>query len=110
MESPALDKSDLRPRFGVEGSMLVESGYPKYDGGKVRINETQYFEGVRQDVWAFMIGGYQVCEKWLKDRRGRTLSYDDIEHYQKICAALAETIRLMADERGWRREVGIRVS
>lgn len=43
--------------------------------------------------------GYQVCEKWLKDRRARTLSYDDVEHYQKICAALSETIRLMGDER-----------
>lgn len=46
-----------------------------------------------------MIGGYQVCEKWLKDRRGRTLSYDDVEHYKKICVALGETIRLMADKR-----------
>lgn len=46
-----------------------------------------------------MIGGYQVCDKWLKDRRGRTLGYDDIEHYKKISVALAETIRLMADSR-----------
>ncbi|MBL7215960.1 MAG: hypothetical protein ISS71_09810 [Phycisphaerae bacterium] len=52
-----------------------------------------------EDVWQFMIGGYQVCEKWLKDRRGRTLSYDDVEHYKKICVALGETIRLMADKR-----------
>ena len=43
----------------------------------------------------FQIGGYQVCEKWLKDRKGRKLSYDDIEHYQKIVVALNETIRLM---------------
>jgi uncharacterized protein YktA (UPF0223 family) len=99
MESAALEKSELRPGFGVEGDMLVESGYPKYDGGKVYINEKQYFKGIREDVWGFMIGGYQVCEKWLKDRRGRTLSYDDVEHYQKICVALGETIRLMGDKR-----------
>ena len=55
------------------------------------------FQGVREDVWNFHIGGYQVCEKWLKDRKGRRLSKDDIEHYQKIVVALSETIRLMAE-------------
>jgi len=48
-------------------------------------------------VWTFHIGGYQVCDKWLKDRKGRTLSRDDIAHYQKIVVALAETIRLMKE-------------
>jgi len=57
----------------------------------------QYFEGVPPEVWEFHIGGYQVCEKWLKDRRGRTLSFDDLTHYQKIITALKETIRLMAE-------------
>jgi hypothetical protein len=57
----------------------------------------QYFEGVPPEVWDFHIGGYQVCEKWLKDRRGRTLSFDDLTHYQKIIAALKETLRLMAE-------------
>jgi predicted helicase len=55
------------------------------------------FKGVPEEVWSFHIGGYQVCEKWLKDRYGRTLSKDDIEHYQKIVSALAETIRIMAE-------------
>ncbi len=50
-----------------------------------------------KEVWKFHIGGYQVCEKWLKDRKGRRLSYDDIDHYQKIVVALAETIRLMRE-------------
>jgi predicted helicase len=53
------------------------------------------FKGVREDVWSFRVGGYQVCEKWLKDRKGRTLSRKEIEHYQKIIVALAETIRIM---------------
>ena len=48
-------------------------------------------------VWNFHIGGYQVCEKWLKDRKGRKLSKDDIAHYQKIVVALNETIRIMAE-------------
>lgn len=59
--------------------------------------QTAGFQGVRDDVWNFHIGGYQVCEKWLKDRKGRMLSQDDIAHYQKIVVALSETIRLMAE-------------
>ena len=53
------------------------------------------FTGVPAEVWNFEIGGYQVCHKWLKDRKGRTLSNDDITHYQKIVVALDETIRIM---------------
>ena len=63
--------------------------------GRVWINKNQYFEGIPPSVWNFHIGGYKVCEKWLKDRKGRQLSYDDLEHYQKIVSALAETINLM---------------
>jgi hypothetical protein len=55
------------------------------------------FCGVHEAVWNFHIGGYRVCEKWLKDRKGRTLSKDDIAHYQKIVVALTETIRLMKE-------------
>ena len=50
-----------------------------------------------QEVWDFHIGGYQVCHKWLKDRKGRTLSDEDVAHYQKIVVALNETIRIMAE-------------
>jgi predicted helicase len=63
--------------------------------GRVWINATQYFEGVPKDVWEFHVGGYQVCAKWLKDRKGRKLTYDDLTHYQQIVSALAETIQLM---------------
>jgi len=55
------------------------------------------FKGVPEEVWDFHVGGYQVCHKWLKDRKGRTLSDDDITHYQKIVVALSETIRIMAE-------------
>ena len=81
---------------------MAEKGYPNYvahadrpQKGKVYINKDQYFAGVRSEVWEFHIGGYQVCEKWLKDRRQRELSYEDISHYEKIVVALRETIRLM---------------
>ncbi|MBO1350069.1 MAG: hypothetical protein EBE86_023040 [Hormoscilla sp. GUM202] len=63
--------------------------------GRVWINKTQYFDGVPPEVWNFYVGGYQVCQKWLKDRKDRVLEYDDLTHYQNIVAALAETIELM---------------
>jgi len=78
---------------GESGGIVAD--VDKADKGRVYINKGQYFEGVRQEVWEFHIGGYQVCEKWLKYRRGRELSYDDIQHYQKIVVALGETVRLM---------------
>ena len=55
------------------------------------------FQGVPEQVWDFHIGGYQVCHKWLKDRKGRTLSDEDVAHYQTIVVALNETIRIMAE-------------
>ena len=70
-----------------------------YARDTVWLDKTQSrgFGGVTEDVWNFHIGGYQVCEKWLKDRKGRTLSKDDISHYQKIIVALSETIRIMRE-------------
>ena len=65
--------------------------------GRIWLNETQYFDGIPLTVWNFYIGGYQPAQKWLKDRRERELSYDDILHYQKIIVALAETDRLMKE-------------
>ena len=94
LESPRLET--FITRFPVPGSQRVEK--VRYDeaAGRVYLNPEQYFEGVPPEVWAFTIGGYQVCHKWLKDRQGRTLTFADLHHYQKIIVALAETIRLMA--------------
>lgn len=63
--------------------------------GSVYINDTQYFDNVPQVAWEFYIGGYQPAQKWLKDRKERTLEFDDILHYQKMIVALSETDRLM---------------
>ncbi len=101
LESPYL--SQLVTRYPVVGDNIVEKGFPKFvayeEGapGYVYINKSQYFEGVPKEVWEFHVGGYQVCEKWLKDRRGRQLSFDDLMHYQKVVVALKETIRLMEE-------------
>jgi hypothetical protein len=64
--------------------------YKSVDGkvNKVYINEKQYFENVPKNAWEFYIGGYQPAQKWLKDRKGRTLSYEDILHYQNIVKVL----------------------
>ena len=65
--------------------------------GRVWINGEQYFDGVPMVAWEFYIGGYQPAQKWLKDRKGRELSQDDVFHYQKIIVALTETDRLMKE-------------
>ncbi|AKS22501.1 MAG: DNA methyltransferase/helicase [Leptospirillum sp. Group II 'C75'] len=81
--------------FPIPGENIVESvRYEPENNGQVWINATQYFEGVSPEVWNFHIGGYQVCQKWLKDRKGRVLGYQDLIHYQKIVAALSKTISL----------------
>jgi len=69
----------------------------RYDAGRVYINQNQYFDGVPVSAWQFYIGGYQPAQKWLKDRKGRELSFDDILHYQRIIVALSETERLMGE-------------
>ena len=67
----------------------------KYDAGKVSINKTQHFANIPKAAWEFYIGGYQPAQKWLKDRKGRTLTSEEIKHYQKIIVALVETAAIM---------------
>lgn len=81
--------------YDVEGSDVVEKITREDD--KVYINATQYFGGVSDAAWNFYIGGYQPAQKWLKDRKGRTLTNEDIEHYQKIIVALFQTGRIMSE-------------
>jgi predicted helicase len=80
-----------------EGDDVVASGFPKWESGSVYINKDQYFDGVPKLAWEFYIGGYQPAQKWLKDRRGRSLSFDDITHYQRIVKILTETDRIMKE-------------
>lgn len=84
-----------QPGFPERGTNCVAT--VRYAEGRVGINDQQFFEGVPESVWDFRVGGYQVCEKWLKDRKGRKLSHDDLTHYRGIVANLAETIRLMRE-------------
>ena len=82
--------------YNVSGSNIVEQVRYLDTKKQVYINKTQFFDNIPPEVWEFQIGGYQVCEKWLKDRKERKLSFEDIRHYQKIIAAIAETIGLMS--------------
>jgi hypothetical protein len=65
--------------------------------GRVHINPDQYFDAVPAVAWEFHIGGYQPAQKWLKDRKGRALSFDDVMHYQRIIKILCETDRIMKE-------------
>ncbi len=79
--------------FKGEGNAVVDK--PRFEDGKVWINATQYFDAAPAVSWTFYIGGYQPAQKWLKDRKGKALSFDDVKHYQRILKILAETDRIM---------------
>lgn len=93
LESPKVNK--FITTYPIDGSNTVESVI--YKDGKVFINKDQYFGNVPEVAWTFYIGGYQPAQKWLKDRKGRTLTNEDIEHYQKIIVALSETGKIMTE-------------
>lgn len=82
-------------RFQGKGENRVEK--LRYEKGKLYINKEQYFEGIPPEVYEYHIGGYQVCEKWLKDRKDRTLSLDEIQTYCRIITAIKETIEVQRD-------------
>ena len=84
---------DATSRFEGEGDSVVAR--VQYRDGHVWINPTQYFSDVPLAVWEFEIGSYQVCEKWLRDRRGEALTHADIRQYRQVLAAVAETLRVM---------------
>ena len=91
MEAPEV--KEYITSYGVSGDNEVIK--PEYKDNKVYINRTQYFDNVPEVAWNFYIGGYQPAQKWLKDRKGRILSYDEILHYQKIIKALVLTNDIM---------------
>ena len=79
--------------FPVVGTSQVDCY--RWQDNRVYINEEQYFEGVPESAWNFYIGGYQPAQKWLKDRKGVTLSFEDVKHYQGIIYVLQQTGKIM---------------
>jgi hypothetical protein len=104
------------PSFPVRGTDIIVAGHPRSvppgapdpEGGSTELKRgrvyisgkgdgpAQYFEGVAAEVWEFRVGGYQVCEKWLKDRRKRKLDLGEIKMYRRMIAVLGSTIAIMA--------------
>jgi hypothetical protein len=88
----------LAPAQGDNQVEKVRYAEPQGDQpGRVYFNKEQFFGGIEPETWAMQIGGYQPLEKWLKDRKGRTLGIDDIQHYRRVVVALRETRRLMGE-------------
>jgi predicted helicase len=81
--------------FPQAGSLQVDCY--RWEQNRVYINSDQYFEGVPESAWNFFIGGYQPAQKWLKDRKGMTLGFEDVKHYQRIIYVLQQTERLMQE-------------
>lgn len=81
--------------FPISGTMQVDCY--RWEQNRVYINSEQYFEGVPESAWNFYIGGYQPAQKWLKDRKGMTLSFEDVRHYQHIIYVLQQTERIMQE-------------
>ena len=104
MESPKVE--EYITGYPIDGDNTITSKISKKDWeitdkekqlGRIWINKEQYFENIPLTAWTFYIGGYQPAQKWLKDRKKRTLNFEDILHYQKIIVALFETDRLMKE-------------
>ncbi len=93
LESPKIN--NFITTYSESGSDTVEK--IEFKDGNVYINENQYFGSVPEVAWNFWIGGYQPAQKWLKDRKGKTLTNEDIEHYQKMIVALVETDKVMKE-------------
>jgi predicted helicase len=94
LESAVVDK--FITQYPIKGDNIIDKKV-SFEDGKVWINKTQYFDNVQQVAWEFYIGGYQPAQKWLKDRKDRVLSKEEINHYQKIIVALTETDRIMKE-------------
>jgi len=95
-----LESAELDPplaKFQGTGKNSVDKLKYNQKGSRAYINIDQYFEGVEKAVWEYQIGGYQVCHKWLKDRKGRILSLEEIKHYCKVVTAIKKTIEIQKD-------------
>jgi hypothetical protein len=95
MKSSVLDTDSAR--LCAAGDNMIEKLRYDEKRGCLYINANQYFEGIAPEVWTYQIGGYQVCDKWLKDRKGRKLLFEDIQTYCRIVTAIHHTISIQAE-------------
>ena len=85
------------PTFPVSGNSQIKKVQWIEADQHVSINSTQYFAPIPREVWEFRVGGHCPAKKWLTDRKSRTLTFDDIQHYRRICGALEKTVKIMED-------------
>jgi len=92
-------KDSVRPGAKFQGTGDSKVDKIEYDAntGRIYINSENYFEGIEPDVFDYFIGGYRVCEKWLKDRKNRELSLEDVQSFCKIVGVLKETIQIQSE-------------
>ena len=88
--------SDFTSEFKLKGAGASVLSKPRYDGKEERIyiNSTQFFENVTKQIWEYRVGGYYVCNKWLKGYKGRELKKNEILHFGKVIMSINETIKL----------------
>ena len=91
------EDASFLPEFPEGGNPEVKEIRWSEVDQRVWINSTQYFAPVRREVWEFRVGGHCPAEKWLTDRKSRTLTFDDIQHYRRICGSLGKTVKIMED-------------
>ena len=96
LKSPELDTPIAKFHGAGNGIVAAKRRYDA-ETGHVWVNDSQYFDGIAPAVWEYMIGGYQVLDKWLKDRKDRRLTAEDIKHYCRIVTAIAKTIELQKE-------------
>jgi len=89
LKHPSLSETGVG--FPESGSDKVEKVYYDENSERVWINKSQYFDGISKEVWEYRIGAYQVMAKYLKDRKGRKLSLEEIEHYMRVAKAIGRT-------------------
>lgn len=78
--------------FKGDGSCVIVK--PNWKENKIYINNDNYYDNVPQEIWSYYIGGYQVAEKWLKDRKGEELDFQEIIHYTNILYVISHTLRI----------------
>ena len=95
LKHPSLSETEIG--FPVSGSNTVETVSYDEETRRVYFNKEQYFEGVSKAVWEYRIGAYRVAEKYLKDRKKRWLSLEEIEHYRRMAKAIERTIEVQGE-------------
>jgi predicted helicase len=98
LKHPSLSETEIG--FPKSGSNKVEKVRYDEENRRVYLNKEQYFEGVSKAVWEYQIGAYQVAEKYLKDRKKRELSLEEIEHYRRVAKAIERTIEVQGEVDG----------